>query len=74
MARPAARDAEPPAAGMEERTIAARARNEKTAPARRSRGEFIPADSTDFPRFAAARMRDACGFVRFLCKAIDVPF
>ena len=28
----------------------------------------------DFPRLAAARMRDARGFVQFLCEAIDVPF
>lgn len=28
----------------------------------------------DFPQLAAARMRDARGFVRFLCEALDVPF
>ena len=28
----------------------------------------------DFPNLVAARMRDARGFMRFLCQAIDVPF
>ena len=28
----------------------------------------------DFPDFAAARMQDARGLMRFLCEAIDVPF
>ena len=27
-----------------------------------------------FPDLAAARMRDAGGFVRFLCEALDIPF
>ena len=27
-----------------------------------------------FPDLAAARMRDAGGFMRFLCEALDVPF
>ncbi len=26
------------------------------------------------PNLAAARMRDACGFMGFLCKALEVPF
>ena len=28
----------------------------------------------EFPDLAVSRMRDATGFVRFLCEAIDVPF
>ena len=28
----------------------------------------------EFPDLAVSRMRDAAGFVRFLCEAIDVPF
>ena len=27
-----------------------------------------------FPDLAAARMRDAAGFMRFLCEALDIPF
>ena len=29
---------------------------------------------TQFPDVAAARFRDAAGFVRFLCESMDVPF
>ena len=38
--------------------------------------ELRPADAlgTGFPDVAAARFRDAAGFVRFLCESMDVPF
>ena len=38
--------------------------------------ELPPGDALGpaFPDLAAARMRDAGGFMRFLCEALDVPF